>query len=291
MECRDAYADTLSALKAECEPRLIQYIVSQKMKEKHDAVRPFKPEHLVILFEKIKDSIGKKALEPLRKIMMLESLLANWDDLFSENYPPIIQQQFLMSARRFLWMCQSKKGWMSHDDEVFWKDLAIARQQMFPAGAQIVEAYSGFGFMQGLSIDPCQTFNFLKLIAHCGGRKGYYQIHTHIPDLDQFNEQGWIDCFLGIAAMLKCHKHIKGVFGGSWFYDPRLVEISPHLEYLQTIPFYNGAFRFYIGVDRTRNAFSASKKRLVLYNEGKYNPKSYLMVWPRDVLLKWASRY
>jgi len=289
MECIDAYADTLSVLKAECDPHLIKYTASEKSKDQFKVVKPFKPESLVVLHGKIKKNIGVDALESIRKVMILESLLANWDDLFSKKYPNSIQQQSMKSAKRFLNMCQSQQGWMNHNDDVYWKDLAIARQHMFPAGAQIVEAYSGFGLMQGLSLDPLQVFNFLKLITRCGGRTGYYQIHTHIPDLDQFNKQGWIDCFLRIAAMLRINKHIKGIFGGSWFYDPQLVEVSPHLTYLQAIPIHNGAFRFYLGRDRTGNAFSTSKKRVELYNGGQYTPKSYLMVWPRSALLKWAA--
>ncbi|VFQ44345.1 hypothetical protein [Desulfoluna butyratoxydans] len=289
MECIDAYTDTLSVLKEECEPHLIKYTVSKKPEEQLYAVSSFKPESLVTLFEKVKSSIGVEALEPIRKVMILQSLLANWDDLLSEKYPNSIQQQFMKSARRFLGMCQSQDGWMCHSDDVYWKDLAIARQKVFPAGAQIVEAYSGFGLMQGLSLNPLQVLSFLKLITHCGGRTGYYQIHTHVPDLDQFNNQGWIDCFLRIAAMLRVNKHIKGLFGGSWFYDPQLVGVSPHLTYLQSIPMDNGAFRFYLGRDRTGNAFSTSKKRVDLYNEGKYTPKSYLMVWPRDALIRWAA--
>ncbi|VVS94011.1 hypothetical protein [Desulfoluna spongiiphila] len=289
MECIDSYTDTLSVLKAECEPHFIKYTVSEKSKESFNAIRPFKPESLVALFGKIKTKFGVEALEYIRKVMILESLLANWDDIFSGKYPNNIQQQFMKSAQRFLRMCQSHEGWMCHNDDVYWKDLAIARQQMFPAGAQIVEAYSGFGLMQVLSLDPYQLLNLLKLIIHCGGRTGYYQIHTHVPELNQFNEQGWIDCFIRIAAMLKLNRHIKGLFGGSWFYDPQLAEVSPHLTYLQSIPIHNGAFRFYLGRDRTGNAFSKSKKRVELYNDGKYTPQSYLIVWPRDALLKWAT--
>ena len=92
-----------------------------------------------------------------------------------------------------------------------------------------------------------------------------------------------------MKLQLEKYKPIKGVFRASWFCDPELENISPRLMYLQKTPVENGANFFYIGEDRTGNAFAKSKTRLKLYNEGKYKPKAYLLVWPRKELIKWAK--
>ncbi len=259
-------------------------------KIRFNKIQSYKLELLATIYEQIRNTKGTDELETCRKIVLLECLLNSWNDIFSEKYPTSIQDQFKKNSERMLNMCENSEGWGVYGDDVYWKDLAIARQQMFPAGGgRIVEAYSGFGFRQGFSINFSQSFSFFKLLFYSGGRKGYYQSHLHIPLLSDFNEQGFYDCNIGIAEMLIKHEEIKGVFGSTWYYDPQLENISPRLMYVQKIPLENGAKLFYIGEDRTGNAFAKSKTRLKLYNEGKYKPKKYLLLWLRKEIIKWAK--
>jgi len=37
------------------------------------------------------------------------------------------------------------------------------------------------------------------------------------------------------------------MFGSSWFYDPLLADISPHLNYLRDVPMAGGAELFFVG--------------------------------------------
>lgn len=257
-------------------------------KECFDRVQSYTPDSLAIIYEKIRNTKSAEELEIFRKIMILECLLNSWNDIFSDKYPPSIQIEFKKNSERMLKMCQNDTGWREYSDDDYWKDLAIARQQMYPAGAGIVEIYSGFGLRQGLSLNLRQSFRFLKLLISSRGRRGYFQIHTHTPLLCEFNEQGWNDCYMRISEMLVRHEDIKGVFRASWFCDPELAKTSPRLEYLQKMPVENGAKNFYIQADQTGNPFVKSKTRLKLYKEGKYKPKTYLLVWPRKELIKWA---
>jgi hypothetical protein len=94
-----------------------------------------------------------------------------------------------------------------------------------------------------------------------------------------------------VAEMLERHEEIKGMFGASWFYDPQLENISPRLMYLQKIPLAGGAQMFYMGADRTGNALAKSKTRLKLYEEGRYRPQEYMLVWPRKELMAWARLF
>ena len=45
-----------------------------------------------------------------------------------------------------------------------------------------------------------------------------------------------------------------------------------------------------MGEDFSGDAFVKSKKRMKLFTEGKYTPKSYLLIWPRKKLTDWAYK-
>jgi hypothetical protein len=88
--------------------------------------------------------------------------------------------------------------------------------------------------------------------------------------------------------MLELHPEIKGIWTGSWFNDPAIETVSPRLTYLRKMPQDNGAYAFYSNLASTSGALSKSKTRQKLYEEKKYIPKSYALIWPRKPLLKWA---
>jgi hypothetical protein len=254
-----------------------------------DKIQSYKPVVLATIYEQIRNTKGIEELETCRKIVILECLLNSWNDMFSDKYPLSIQSQFKKNSERIFNMCQSEQGWSEYSGNVYWKDLAVTRQQMFPVGGgRLIEAFSGFGFRQGLSTNPLQLFKFFKMLLYTGGNIGYYQIHLHTPFLSDFNEQGMHDCYISTAEMLMKQGNIKGVFSSSWLYDPQLGNVSPILMYLQKIWLQNGAASFYVGVDQSKNAFVKSKTRLKLYEQGKYQPKIYLVVWPRKAMIKWA---
>lgn len=175
----------------------------------------------------------------------------------------------------------------------FVKDLSICCGKAFPAAAQIVETMSGIGrrilYAGGVgSVIPVAAF-----FAKSGGFAPWYQIHTHSSTFAHFNEDGWNRCYRLIAGMLKLNPEIRGMFGVSWFYDPALEEISPRLGYLRHVPVSGGARFFYRGGDRHQNVANATAKsetRRKLYEQGKYNPVAYLMIWQRNEMLRWATQ-
>ncbi|MDA0933181.1 MAG: hypothetical protein O3C51_06955 [Planctomycetota bacterium] len=175
--------------------------------------------------------------------------------------------------------------------DVFVKDLAIAAQRLFPAGAQsfhrsgvprsaLVEALSPSGMVRGL-----------RFFARVGGFKPWFAIHTHTPDLAEFHEDGWRAMYRRIAATLRRHQDVLGVFGSSWFFDPRVADFSPRLAYLRSIPVEHGALSLRLRRDATSvelaTAKSATRRRLVA--EGQYRPNSYLLAWHRDDLIRWSD--
>jgi hypothetical protein len=266
-----------------------QSIVALIQELRPNRIQPLTLQPVVDFFEKIRSENGETELEDVRRCLLVECLLNNWPEIFSDKYPVPIQEQFERSIKRFWYMCNDAEGWTKHPDNVFMKELAIARQQSVPFGWGIIESFSGFGFRQGLSGNPFQSVRFLTLLFRSRGRRGYYQLHNHTPCHGDFNPVGVHNGYLRLAQLIRQQRFIKGIFGISWLFDPELPRISPELTYQQQLPLKNGATSFFVDSDSSGNALVASKYRMAFYAQGKYSPRNYLMVWPRSALLKWAD--
>jgi hypothetical protein len=125
-----------------------------------------------------------------------------------------------------------------------------------------------------------------------GGFKPFVQIHTHLSNLADFTEEGWNECYRCCADLYGVRPDLLGMFGSSWFYDPELDVISPRLAYLRDCPMESGANLFFVeaGGSAIGNATATSPSRRRLYEDGKYLPKSYMLVWGRDAQIDWARR-
>ncbi|MBJ6727562.1 hypothetical protein [Geomesophilobacter sediminis] len=184
---------------------------------------------------------------------------------------------------------------MSLEHDLFLKDLGICRLEMVPGGAALIEKYAAIprslAFRHGLR----QMLQVTKMaLQHRGRIAPYLALHLHTPMLRSFNESGWERCYRLAAELLSLHPEYRGLIGSSWFYDPAVEKITPTLSYLRRFPLQGGAFFLRVGsspadIDlATRRDLSGN--RVKLYQEGKYLPTSYLLVWPRAQLLSWAQR-
>lgn len=224
-----------------------------------------------------------------RKYLITGFIIKNWASLNSPviniNHISAYQSYF---ERLFLMISTDNEDLIN--DDIFWKELAIARLQFFPVKSGVVEFYSGFGIRQGLSSNLLESIRFSCFLFQYG-RKPYYEAHTHTPTLHNFSSDCWADSYCQIADMLKDNPNIHGVMRGSWFLDPEIKNISPRLSYLQDLPLKNGASTFCVGEDYSGSALAKSKTRLNLFNEGKYTPMNYLLVWPREAIISWSEKY
>lgn len=267
----------------------VDEIITELAMQREDGDVGYIPRKLEDKFDIIRREYGEVALNRIKSYIMLQ-LLKRQDVVSSSfRYPQIIEAQYEKNADRIAAISRDDAGWAEYSQDAYWKDLALVRRTMFPAVAQIVEKNSGFGIRQGINCGILQTIKFFSFLLSHKGSKGYYQIHTHLSMLEAFNEEGWNECYMCIAEMLKVNPDIKGFFGGSWFYDPALKEISPKLSYLREIPLSGGARSFQVGLDTTGNALATSKTRQELFKKGDYTPRSYLLIWPRKELLAWAE--
>ena len=179
--------------------------------------------------------------------------------------------------------------WFGNDS--FQKDLCIASGFSVPCGpvdVDLVAAISRGSALKAMALRGALSNGWAALRS---GGPPWYRLHVDSRSLDDFNEAGWDRCYLRIAEMLIRDPRVKGVVGTTWFFDPQIVTISPRLAYLQTRPLRHGAFLLPHGPSAmdTENATSKSETRRRLYQEGRYLPMCYSMIWPRSPLIAWAQ--
>jgi hypothetical protein len=175
---------------------------------------------------------------------------------------------------------------LTHDP--FLKDLAILRHRLIPFGAELATPYSGVSRRLLLGGGWRQTLAFMRVILACGGRAPLLELHMHPDCTGSFTPSGWLDTYDNLADFLAANPALRGVQSTSWFLDPALARVSPHLAYLRQVPEYCGAIFFQAGADNphTTGAFATSATRREQHARGLYTPRRYTRIWPRQVLLQ-----
>ncbi len=250
------------------------------------------PQELSRLWSAVSRDFGEAGFDAFQRVTMLRLIERFEPRAVGKRYSDSIRERFAISFKRITKSIEDPTfDQYRCENDILFKDLGICSQKLLPAGAQVVEQESGFHraivFRGGLY----QSLRAIGLLLKTGGNKPFYQIHTHLSELEEFTPEGWDRCYQRIAEMLELNPRIRGVWGGSWFYDPALESISPRLVYLRERPLQHGAALFYSGVDIHGGALSKSKTRQELYDQGKYLPVAYVLIWPRRALLAWAHRF
>ncbi len=249
-------------------------------------------DRLVAIWHDVLQEFGSVGFGAFQKLVMLY-LMEDFQNRASHiHYVEEVLQCFEFSFARIKKSIEDPECTdYDSENDILFKDLALCRQVMFPAGAEVVSPHTGFSrtimFRGGVK----QFWSTLRLLLKTGGNTGYYSYHTHLRELDYFNPRGWDKFYLRIADMLKANPEVRGLTTSTWFLDPALKAVSPNLAYIREQPELNGAMFFLVGVTTDTGALSKSATRRRLYDEGKYIPKSYSMVWPRKDLIEWAERF
>ncbi|CAN5812012.1 hypothetical protein BH11PSE12_BH11PSE12_21780 [soil metagenome] len=242
-------------------------------------------------YRTFEQDFGKKNIGIFHKIVMLELMNQFPARVQKLKIPLSIVEMFHAEFERIVNLIGNDSNFVfDWTNDFFAKDMGICTFRIIPAGAQLVEI-SGVPrrvILRNLSQLPAALPFFLFKTK---GFKPFYEIHTHSGNLTEFSLDGWNRCYVRIGELLKLNPEIKGMLGGSWFYDPFLSVISPRLEYLRGIPCENGAKVFFSqdeGADSS--ALSKSESRKKMYVDGKYTPKAFLLVWARDDLINFSER-
>ena len=288
-------------------------IVFEDLRSRHsDILSKFDPDRCIELFDRlppqphytvvpdavrdgwaaIVSEFGEAGFDALQRMTMLR-LIENFEARAAgKNYADGILECFDHSFARIVRsVADPDFDKYRTENDVMMKDLALCRQIMFPAGMRIVEPDSGFHRSLMFRAGATQAVRLAWLLAASGGNDHWFQVHTHPSELHDFNAAGWERCAWRLAQMLKLYPDIRGVFTGSWFNDPEIVNISPRLTYLRKMPQDNGAVVLFNQIEDGGGAIAKSATRRRLYEEGMYQPKSYFVVWPRRRLLRWAEKF
>lgn len=172
--------------------------------------------------------------------------------------------------------------------DLYRKDLRFVAGQTVPCGAQDVDMFASASWT---TIVKNPSWSKVSRYLAVGGLGTWFRIHTDPRNTGDFNEAGWRSCYKRVADLLLARPGVKGMVGTSWFYDPQLVAISPRLAYLQNDPISGGALMLRNGPGEihTQRATMTSPSRRKLFEEGKYLPICYTVLWPRQDLIDWVA--
>lgn len=176
------------------------------------------------------------------------------------------------------------------NNDSFVKDLAILSHKLIPVGSEYVVPNScvprSILFRKGIA-----QFRdgVIACLFEAGGFAPYFELHAHKLSLEDFNPDGWQASYARLAELLVLNPEYCGVTSSSWFLDPQLEQVSPHLAYLRTVPEQNGATLLFSRLDSKggSGALAKSRSRRRLYDLGVYTPAVYTRVWPRSKLIDW----
>ena len=178
-------------------------------------------------------------------------------------------------------------------DDFFRKDVRYALGVSIPTAAMQMDVSYPVG-PKLVYRDLLRTRSLSSTTAYLRARGWgwWYNNHLDLRYMDEFNPAGWTRCFALTAEILQENPKVRGIAGVSWFYDPQLGDVSPHVGYMRRTQVANGAFSFPVLTEtfQVEQALVKSSHRRRLYEEGHYNPTTYLIVWPRAAVIEWAER-
>ncbi len=170
---------------------------------------------------------------------------------------------------------------------VFYSYIEVLAFRRWPVGNHYV-VRSGVPRRLLLRQPPGLAAKLLWTLAGGRGNHPYFELHYNPHRLRLFNPEGWRCVFELTAGLMGVFGDIKGVFGVSWFFDPKLASLSPELGFLRRQVEEVGG-RFFVAdttKDHIENALKMSRARRAAYKAGRYRPACYLALVPRAALLR-----
>jgi hypothetical protein len=239
---------------------------------------------------------GDSGLELYHQLLLLTLMTRSRGRLGAMNLPDEIRLRYEASFQRIARSIERKTAAPGYYlAPQLCKDLGICMLRIIPAGMQIVNLFRLPGALFYKS-SLRQWLAWVRLVIQMGGISPFYEMHAHAADTKsmlEYSPAGYVQLFRRVAELLRRNPEVKGVVETGWLCDPALEEISPELSYVRAVVVENGGRIFLAGPcsaagihDAT--VFSSTRKRL--YEEGKYLPKEYALVWPRKELLAWADQ-
>lgn len=236
---------------------------------------------------------GEKGPHRLLLVALHLAMLRSLQSETMDRLPARIRGHQLKQYSRILGSVNQDLEWLNLESDFFHKEYGLVSLRLYAASAQVIDARCGLPRSTFLKSGLSGVLRGMQVMLETKGFSPMFQIHTHSLFLDEFDEDGWNECYRCCADLYEIHPDAKGMFGGSWFYDPAVLQISPRLAYLQSVPLQGGAQSFLVASEgeHVHNAIATSPTRRKLYEEGRYKPKSYMLIWPKDRQISWAAAH
>ncbi|WP_418647179.1 hypothetical protein ACNQFN_18145 [Thauera butanivorans] len=250
---------------------------------------------LVDRLDQLVRRLGPKAAPEFLNLLLLE-LIAQFDSRFEKSgLHDDFRPEFARNFDRILADIRTppEAPMIGLGSDMFLKDLGIARLHLIPCVSHLVYRYSGVPRRALIGVkQPSAFLRVARTLARAGGFRPFLENHVHPRMLDRFDQAGRQQCYRLICRLLDLWPDARGLMGTSWYYDPNVGQISPRLAYLHDEPAQAGACFVDMGVhpDATASALARSPTRARLAQEGRYQPRNYMMLWTRaDILARYGQ--
>jgi hypothetical protein len=240
----------------------------------------------------VEHEYGKEVLEDLHKHVLIDLISQFEHRIRARQLTPAVINLYRCEHRRILdEMSSNSPGFYSLGNDLFLKDLALARAFLIPVGVDFVQLARGIPRSVVWKAGAGQFISCLRFfLGKLRGFGPFLEIHMDTRRRGQFTEDARASCYRNVAGLLMINKHVKGLLAGGWLHDPALETISPRLGFLRRLAVQNGGKVFYFSDENAHSgALRYSSLRRKLFAQGTYTPKSYFVIWPRDSLIKWAA--
>lgn len=233
---------------------------------------------------------GEAGLRAFLRAALLHGVAASLAGSRFAALPARVKAQQLWQFKRMATDTDPSPEWLSLDHDLFQKEFGLATMRLYAAASRLVDPRCGLPRSLLWRGTPRDWIRCALTLAELGGFRPCFQVHMHTFMLDAFNIEGTKETYRCCADLYELHPEVLGTFGSSWFYDPAVTRISPHLSYLREIPESGGGRTLYIstGGQALKNALAKSETRRRLYDAGDYIPKNYMNVWGRKQQKAWA---
>lgn len=277
---------------AGAEPMLSEFLLLAARVGPLDGYKVFSAEAIAMV-ECVERDYGVEERRRFLRSAIVHATLATVDSARFHSLPARVAAQQRAQLLRIASDADSSAEWLDIHHDLFQKELGLAMLRLYAAGAQLIDFRCGIPRNIVLRGGFRKVWSTLRALRRLGGFRSYFQIHTHQFMLGNFNEEGWNECYRCCSELYSLHPEVLGMFGASWFYDPALETVSPRLSYLRKVPQEGGAGLFLVKAreEARANSLSTSPSRRKLFEEGRYLPTTYMLIWGREDQSRWASEF
>ena len=235
---------------------------------------------------------GKPAAQALLLAALFKAVCASLDGERLALLPPRVLNHQLRQLTRIVAHGDAFALDCDLASDVYMKELGLARLRLYAGASNLIDPQAGVARSVLWKGGAAGLLGRALLFTRIGGFRPFFEIHAHKLYMEEFNAEGRRECYRCCADLYALHPDVLGMYAGSWFYDPAVEKLSPHLSYLRDDAVAGGSACLFVSHNEQAVSYSTAKsaKRRAAYAAGSYRPATYALVWPRLAQVAWARR-